>query len=196
MTLRFKGFWPIFAVITALLALLHLFAELHPGPHGYGEAHIGGHFTLTNRQGHTVSDQDFHGRLMLVYMGYSNCPDVCPTTLAMMSATLKNLGADADKVAMIFISLDPERDTPQVLKTFLASFDPRITGLTGSQEDIRKVARAYAAYYKKAPTPNTGSYLVDHSGFLYLMDGEGKYITHFESDAKAPELIKAIREHF
>jgi protein SCO1/2 len=186
-------------IIVFLTALLVLRLNLGFGPgnasRSYGEARVGGVFTLTGTQGKDVSSGDFRGRLMLVYMGYSHCPDICPMTLSIMSDALKNLGTDADKVAAIFISLDPERDSPKVLSDYLASFDSRIIGLTGSKDDIAKVAMMYAAYFKKVEIPTTGSYLVDHSGLLYLMDRQGKYLTHFGPEVKAPELAKAIREH-
>jgi protein SCO1/2 len=187
-------FWPVFAALTILLVVLRL--SLDHGPQGYGEARIGGSFALTDTLGRTVTDTDFRGKLMLVYMGYSHCPDICPMTLSVMGDALKNLGKDADKVAAMFISLDPERDTPQVLGRYLAAFDPRIIGLTGNKEAIDDVARAYAAYYKKVETPNAGAYLVDHSGFLYLMDRQGKYIAHYGPDVKAQDLARAIRANF
>jgi protein SCO1 len=184
-----------FLAIAGLVAAL-LIALIYGGhPSGYGEARIGGAFALTDTHGKTVRDTDFRGRLMLVYMGYSHCPDICPMTLARMSEALKTLGSDASGIAVIFITLDPGRDTPQALGSFLSAFDPRIIGLTGSAQAIDGVAKAYKAFYKKSPTPG-GNYLVDHSGFLYLMDGQGKYIRHFESDVKAAELAEVIRRHF
>jgi protein SCO1/2 len=187
-------FWPIFAVVTLLLTVLRLFYD--HGPQHYGEARVGGSFALTDTRGHTVSDADFRGKLMLVYMGYSHCPDICPMTLSTMAEALKTLGKDADKVAAIFISLDPERDTPQVLASYLAAFDTRITGLTGSKEALGKITKAYAGYYKKVAVPNAGGYLIDHSGFLYLMDAKGKYIAHYGPDVKAQDLAGAIRANF
>jgi protein SCO1/2 len=182
--------------LAAAVAAFYLPAAPPAVQHGYGEAGIGGTFVLTGTRGQTVKESDFRGKLMLVYMGYSHCPDICPMTLATMSEALKALGPDADKIAVLFISLDPERDAPQALAAYLASFDPRITGLTGSRQAIDEAAKAYKAYYKKVVTPNTGSYLIDHSGFLYLMDTRGKYLTHFEAGVKSGELAKAIRSYF
>jgi cytochrome oxidase Cu insertion factor (SCO1/SenC/PrrC family) len=131
----------------------------------YGEAQIGGAFTLTGTHGQRVKDSDFRGKPMLVYMGYSNCPDICPMTLSVMGETLKLLGPDAGRVAVTFITLDPERDTPEVLGQYLSHFDPRIIGLTGSKEAITGVAKAYKTYFARAKTPDPAHYLVDHSGF-------------------------------
>jgi len=185
----------LLATIAAIILLCLLRLYINPSE-DYGEARVGGVFTLTDTHGNTIRDTDFRGRLMLVYMGYSHCPDICPMTLTVMSEAMKALGPNARKIAVIFISLDPERDTPQALGSYLNSFDPRIIGLTGSSKAINEAAKAYKVFYKKSSTPGAGSYLVDHSGFLYLMDGNGRYIMHFGPDVKADGLVRAIREHF
>jgi len=184
---------PLLLLCISAIATVAFWQQSSSG-HAYGKANIGGGFQLVDTTGHQTMEADFRGRMMLVYMGYSYCPDVCPMTLSTMSETLKLLGPDANKVAAIFITLDPERDTPQVLHTYLAHFDKRIIGLTGSKEAIKSAAEAYKAYYAKSSPPNTGSYLVDHSGFLYLMDKEGKYVTHFGPDVKAEDVATAIRK--
>jgi protein SCO1/2 len=141
--------------------------------------------------GKRVTDGDFRGKLMLVFFGYTHCPDVCPTELQTMSTVMETLGAAADKVAPIFISVDAMRDTSQALGDYMKNFDARITGLTGDQNDIASAAKAYRVYYRKAGESGSGDYTVDHSAFVYLMDGSGKYITHFTFNT-APESMAAV----
>ena len=158
---------------------------------GEGTPLIGGPFSLVDTNGKRVSDRDFRGKLMLVFFGYAHCPDVCPTELQTMSTVMENLGPAADKVAPIFISVDAMRDTPQALANYMKNFDARITGLTGDQNDIASAAKAYRVYYRKAGDSGNGDYTVDHSAFVYLMDGSGKYITHFTFNT-APESMVAV----
>ena len=161
-----------------------------------GKAYIGGAFTLVNTHGGEVKDTDFQGKPLIVYMGYTHCPDICPMTLTTMSAALRTLGDDADRVSMIFITLDPERDTPQALGNYLVNFDSRIVGLTGSKEAIVNVVKSYKAYASKTAQTGPDSYQVDHTGFLYLMDAQGKYVTHFDADVKPETLSKALKDNF
>lgn len=167
-----------------------------PQQGGYGEAQVGGHFSLTDSSGKPVSDRDFAGRFMLIYLGYAHCPDICPATLSMMGDVLKALGGDADKISVIFITVDPQNDTPVALAEYLKPFDSRIVGLTGSKEAIEQVVRAFKGSAKKADNPGPGNMLISHSGLIYLMDREGKYISHFESDVKRETLLQAIRAQF
>lgn len=189
-----KSIWITVLILAGIVITVGL-AHIRAQPQEDGKVLIGGAFALTDTRGHGVQEKDFRGRLMLVYLGYSHCPDICPLTLGIMGDTLKMLGPDADKIAAIFITLDPERDTPQQLTQYLRDFDPRIIGLTGEEREINAVVKTYKAYHKKIPTPATESYLVDHSGSLYLMDRDGEYIAHFPSDVKTAELVKAIRGH-
>lgn len=158
-----------------------------------GQATIGGPFTLTNQNGKVVKDTDFKGKLMLVFFGFTYCPDVCPTDLMVMSKAMKELGDDAKQVAPIFISIDPERDTPAQLKTYLSNFDSRITGLTGSQEQIDQVIGEYRVYANKVHSPDSTDYTMDHSAFLYLMGKDGVFITHFRHNPKVEEVVTEIR---
>src|SRR5580704_5328718 len=131
---------------------------------------VGGSFTLEDGSGKQVTDRDFRGKYMLVYFGYTFCPDVCPTTLSEVADALDRLGAKAESLQPIFITVDPARDTPAVMKQYAADFTPRLIGLTGSEEQIAKVAQAYRVYYAKhrmGPGPN--DYAMDHSSVLYLM---------------------------
>ena len=164
-----------------------------PSPHALGEVRIGGSFALTGMHGQPVRDTDFRGRLMLVYMGYSHCPDICPATLDTLGRSLDLLGPDAAKVAMIFISLDPKRDTPQVLRRYMDAFNPRIIALTGTPAAIADATKAYKVFSAKAAV-SEGNYLVDHSGFLYLMDRNGKYVTHFDSGVTPEAIVKAVKQ--
>lgn len=144
-----------------------------------GKAAVGGPFELTNQDGKRVSDQDFRGKLMLIYFGYTFCPDVCPAGLQVIAGALDKLGAKADQVTPVFISLDPERDTPAKLKEYLSSFSGRIVGLTGTPDDIAKVAKEYRAYYKKVPDPkHPADYTVDHTSIIYIMDRDGNFVSH------------------
>lgn len=161
-----------------------------------GRALVGGPFQLVNQDGQPVTDQDFRGRLMLVFFGFTHCPDICPTELQTMAVALNQLGQDADKVAPLFITLDPERDTPEKIKTYVQSFDNRLIGLTGSREDIDKAAKAYRVYHRKAkPSADAtaSDYTIDHSAFVYLMDGKGEYITHFSFGVPPEKMVDAIR---
>lgn len=162
----------------------------------YGEALIGGPFTLTDQDGKTRSDSEFRGRLMLVNFGFTNCPDICPLGLQLMTDALETLGKDADKVQPIFITVDPARDTPAVMKDYVAHFSERIVGLTGTPEQVAAAAKAYRVYYKVHGDPATNpNYAVDHSGFIYLMGRDGKFLTHFTHDTPPDKMADAVRKH-
>jgi cytochrome oxidase Cu insertion factor (SCO1/SenC/PrrC family) len=189
----------IFFVTVLIITMIVIAVLLPQSPHqsmgSYGEAQIGGPFTLTDTHGARISNTAFSGRFMLVYMGYSHCPDICPATLSMLGDALKKLGPDAGKVAVLFISLDPAHDTPPVLAAYLKAFDPRIIGLTGSEAEIKNVTKEYKAY--AAPADATpGSLLITHSGILYLMGMDGKYLKHFESGVGSDIVAQALKEQF
>jgi protein SCO1/2 len=164
------------------------------GTHSEGKALIGGPFTLTAADGKKVTDQDFRGKFMLVFFGYTHCPDVCPTELQNMVEVLKKLGPNASEVALIFISVDPARDTPEVLSTYIQNFDPRIVALTGSPEEVASAAKAYRVYFKKTDG-GPAEYTVDHSAFVYLMDREGNFLSHFMFNASAETVASAIKKY-
>jgi protein SCO1/2 len=148
-------------------------------------AQIGGPFHLTDQNGRPVTDEDFRGKPFLVFFGYTHCPDVCPTTLFDVSEVLRRLGPDADKTAALFITVDPERDTPDTLKDYLGSFDPHLHGITGAPDAVAAVAKEYRVYYKKVPTEN-GDYSMDHTAIVYLMDKNGRFVAPF-SLRRTPE---------
>jgi protein SCO1/2 len=161
-------------------------------------ARIGGPFALTGTDGRTVRDTDFAGKYRLVYFGYTFCPDVCPNDMQKLGATLKLLEKDdpalAAKIAPIFITVDPERDTPAVVKQFVSAFHPRITGLTGSPEAIASAAKSYAIAYRKMEpaTPGAG-YLVDHIAVIYLMDPAGKPLAALSRDMDPQAMAAEVR---
>jgi cytochrome oxidase Cu insertion factor (SCO1/SenC/PrrC family) len=145
-----------------------------------GQALVGGPFTLTDETGKRVTDQDFRGRFMLVYFGFTFCPDVCPTALQVMAAALDKLGPKAERITPVLISVDPERDTPAQLALYVKSFHPRLVGLTGSAEEIDAVSKAYRVYVKKVPDPKSSAgYTMDHSSIIYVMGPDGRYRAHF-----------------
>jgi cytochrome oxidase Cu insertion factor (SCO1/SenC/PrrC family) len=138
---------------------------------------IGGPFRLTGADGQSVSDRDFRGQWLLVYFGYTHCPDICPTTLADISQTLDLLGADAVQVQPLFISIDPERDTPQVVGAYVKGFDDRIIGLAGTPAEIAATARAYRVFYAKKEGADADNYRMEHTAFVYVIGPDGRYVT-------------------
>ena len=152
-------------------------------------AAIGGPFRLTDQDGRTVTEQDLKGRPSLVFFGFTHCPDVCPTTLFDISEVMRALGPDADRLRAVFVTVDPERDTQPVLKDYLSSFDPHLTGLTGDPAAIATVAKEYRVYYKKVPLDD-GSYTMDHTAIVYLMDKSGQFVSPF-SLKRTPEASAA-----
>lgn len=164
------------AVALAVLgasALLLGRGTLMPGE-GSGQAAIGGPFVLTDQNGRSVTEATLKGKPSAVFFGFTQCPEVCPTTLSELSGALKDLGPDADRLNVVFVTIDPERDTVPLLKDYVGNFDPRIIALTGSPEAIERTARAFRVYYKKVPTSGS-DYTMDHSTFTYLMDADWKY---------------------
>jgi cytochrome oxidase Cu insertion factor (SCO1/SenC/PrrC family) len=161
----------------------------------WGRGHIGGPFELTDHTGKKRTDADFRGKLMLVYFGYTYCPDICPADLLQISLALDKLGAAGAEVQPLFISVDPERDTREVLAQYVSSFHPRLIGLTGTPEQIQAATRAYKVYYAKYTPPDGGVYLIDHSGFTYLMDRAGNYLGFFPPGTPADRMVEIIRPH-
>jgi protein SCO1/2 len=158
-----------------------------------GQAAIGGPFRLTDQTGKTVRDSDFRGRYMLIYFGYSFCPDICPTTLGVMAQALEKLGPDrARRVVPIFITIDPERDTPKVLGEYMQAFGPDFIGLTGSAEAIKDAEKKYRVYAVKKPL-GKGAYGMDHSSVLYLMGPDGKMVSFYDEAISPDDLAKDLR---
>jgi cytochrome oxidase Cu insertion factor (SCO1/SenC/PrrC family) len=158
-----------------------------------GRAPVGGPFELTDQTGHRRTDVDFRGKLVVLYFGYTYCPDVCPTELQSISLALDKLGAAAEAVQPLFITVDPERDTPARLADFVSSFHPRLIGLTGSLADIKKTAIAYRTFFVKNSTTTAGDYAVDHTGFIYLVGKDGGYLGFLPPGLAPDAIADAIR---
>ncbi len=172
------GLFLIFGVV--------LFVTGRPfSPIGQAVAAIGGPLSLEDQNGKPFTDAQMKGRPFLVFFGFTHCPDICPTTLFDMSQMMQALGPDAGRVGAVFITVDPDRDTPQVLKDYLSNFDPHLRGLTGSQAQIDAAIKEYRVYAKKVPLEN-GDYTMDHTAIVYLMDKDGRFVAPFNM-TRTPE---------
>ncbi|MDR3516006.1 MAG: SCO family protein [Azospirillaceae bacterium] len=154
---------------------------------------IGGPFTLVDDHGRTVHDTDYRGKILLLYFGYSFCPDLCPTALQTMAQTLSLLADDAATVQALFITVDPGRDTPEKLSDYVHQFDPRLIGLTGDSRQIAAVTAAYHVQFTKVDGNDPATYLVDHSSFFYVTDADGKFAAMLESQATPDQIAAVIR---
>lgn len=193
-----------FLFLAALILLLGAFAfdywraeggAAGDGAGGFAGLSLGGPFTLVDQNGVTRHDTDFHGKLMLVYFGYTYCPDACPTALQTMSAAMDKLGDRAASVVPIFITVDPARDTVAQMKLYAANFTPHLVALTGSEQQTTAAARAYRVYFQKVKGDRDDDYLVDHSSFILLMGRDGKYLTHFGPNVTADSMAAAIGKY-
>ncbi len=198
MSVRTQRLLAIFAAFAAGLVLC-LGVIVFVGGRGSGTsalqaAAIGGPFNLVDQNGQPFSDKDLKGKSFLVFFGFTHCPDVCPTTLFEISEILRNLGPEADNTAALFVSVDPERDTPQAMRDYLASFDPHIRGLTGDRAALAAVAKAYRVYYKKVPLEG-GDYTMDHTAIVYLMDKEGRFVAPFNMRRAVDVAAADLRHH-
>lgn len=185
-------------LILAAVAVLAIGSRLMVwnGGHDGSSAAIGGPFTLIDGDGNTVTDQTYHGRWLLLYFGYTFCPDVCPTSLGVVAAAMDKLPPDmAAKLTPTFITVDPERDTPDVMKDYVAAFHPSIIGLTGSPEQIVSVMKAYKVYAKKVPTDDPTVYTMDHSSILYLINPDGKFVDHYAHGVTSDDLAASLAKH-
>ena len=155
---------------------------------------VGGKFALVDQDGRRVTDATYRGKAMAIFFGFTNCPDICPTGLARMAEILDALGPDAAKLQPIFVSVDPRRDTPEVMKSYVLHFSDRIAGLTGSEAEIAAVAKAYRVYFKIHGNPATDpNYVVDHSAFVYVMDPKGGFVGTFTPETPVDAAVKLIR---
>ena len=182
----------------ALLGAYALMLSSAPGDRvqSSGKALVGGPFTLVDPTGKTVTDQDFRGRYMLIFFGYTHCPDICPAELQVMAAALDQLGPKAAKVVPIFITLDPERDTPEAVGAYVKNFGPNIVGLTGSTEAVAAAAKAYRVSFSKFQDENSGTnYTIDHSALAYLMGTDGEYITHIPYGTSVAQMLDTLNRY-
>jgi len=196
MTTRTSHILLVFSAFLAGLVIflgVILFMTQYQGTGG-GLSAIGGPFKLIDQDGKPITDQDFKGRPFLVFFGYRHCPDICPITLFEMSEVLRVLGKDADRVNALFITVDPERDTPAMMKDYLSSFDPHLRGATGDQKAIDAVEKAYRVYAKKVPADN-GDYSMDHTALVYLMDKQGRFVAPFKVDRKPEAAAADLRRY-
>jgi len=175
-------------------AIIHISGR-SPSAIGPAIAAVGGPFHLEDQNGRPVSDEDVKGRPFLVFFGFTHCPEICPTTLFEMSEVIRQLGKDADRIGALFITVDPERDTPAALKDYLASFDPHLRGLTGDPAAVNAAIKAYRVYAKKIPLEG-GDYTMDHTAVVYLMDKDGRFVAPFNlkrtPEAAAAELRRYL----
>jgi len=164
------------------------------GPLGTQVAAVGGPFRLVDGNGKVVTDQDLRGKPYLVFFGFTHCPEVCPTTLFELSDVFRKLGPDADKAAALFITVDPERDTPAVMKDYIANFEPHLRGLTGTREQIDPVLKSFRVYSKKIPLKD-GDYTMDHTALVYLMDKQGRFVAPFNLKRSADVVADDLRKY-
>ena len=190
----------IVLVLSAFLSGLVIFfgvflfasGQLTTGP---SAAVIGGPFSLIDQDGKPITDQDFKGRPFLVFFGYTHCPDICPATLFEVSEVLRALGPDAGKAAALFITVDPERDTPDAIKSYVSSFDPHLKGLTGDPAAVARILGEYRVYAKKVPLKD-GDYTMDHTAIVYLMDKSGQFVAPFSLKRRPEEAAADLRRYF
>jgi protein SCO1/2 len=156
---------------------------------------IGGPFDLIDQHGRRRTDAEFRGKLLVLYFGYTYCPDICPTDLMAISSAIDFLGPAGNDVQPIFITVDPQRDTVKYLRDYVSSFHPRLIGLTGPERDIRKLALAYKVYHAKVATEHGEPYAIDHTGFIYLVGRDGKYLGFFPPGTPANRMVEIIQQH-
>ncbi len=199
--LRWIRFGLFVLVAFALGLSIHLGLEqvrqpggMQASQQGTGKALIGGPFKLVNHNGESVTHRDFRGKHMLVFFGFTHCPDICPTKLNNVSVALDRLGPLAEEITPIFITVDPKRDTPERMAQYVSNFGADMVGLTGTPEQIRKAAKAYRVYYARVDSETSASgYLMDHSAFTYLMDENGEYVTHFAYGDSIEKMTDRLR---
>ncbi len=193
---RFRRVLPTLAAFVCGLVLVFgavVYFTGRPGfPIGPAMASVGGPFRLEDQNGKPVTDQDMKGRPFLVFFGYTHCPDICPTTLFELSQVFKSLGKDADRTGALFITVDPARDTPAVLKDYLSNFDPHLRALTGDPAAIDVAIKAYRVYAKKIPLKD-GDYSMDHTAVVYLMDKNGRFVAPFNLKQTPEAAAKQLR---
>lgn len=195
LTVIVAGF--LIGALAGAAALIVTRAPTGPEVATTGTALIGGPFTLVGRDGKTVTDRAFRGKYMLVFFGFTHCPDICPAELQVMSAALDELGPKANEIIPIFITLDPERDTPQAVADYVMNFSPRFVGLTGSHEQIAEAAKAYRVTYSKFQQDATkpDDYTIDHSALVFLLGTDGEYLTHFAYGTPAAKMAETLRRY-
>jgi cytochrome oxidase Cu insertion factor (SCO1/SenC/PrrC family) len=185
----FAGLMLIAAAAIAVYALMS-----QPPLRSVGTPDVGGPFTMVDHSGQTVSEKTYLGKPMLLFFGFTYCPDVCPTELQVMAAALESMGDAGSEIQPIFVSIDPARDTPEVMKAYVENFGPRFIGLTGTAEQVGIMAKAYKVFFEKQPNEAApDQYLMDHSSTIYLMGADGKFLKHFSYTTDAAKLADGLR---
>ncbi len=179
--------------LAALIAFVQVKLETS-APRDVVAENFGGPFTLTDHTGKQVSDKDFAGTYRLIYFGFTYCPAICPTELAKMAKALGTLGPVGDVITPIFVTVDPERDTKDVMAKYVEMYHPRLIGLTGTPDQIKQTAKAYKIYYAKVDDPQMTEYTMDHSSFIYFMDPDDNLVAIFRADDSADVIAQTIRE--
>jgi protein SCO1/2 len=181
------------AGVASIVLIIVLVSGRDPVPSA-GASAIGGPFSLVDQDGRTVTDKDLRGRPFLVFFGFTHCPDVCPTALFEISEVLGKLGPEAQRVSALFVTVDPDRDTPAQMKDYLSSFNPRLVGLTGDPAAIAAVAKEYRVYVKKVPLDH-GDYTMDHTALVYLMDKDGRFVAPFNLKRSTEDAAADLRRY-
>ena len=181
------------ACLVAIGALAVVAVDLKPQA-ASRQVSVGGPFSLTDQDGKTITDADMKGHPFIVFFGFTHCPDVCPTTLYDLSQALNGLGDDTKNIPALFVTVDPERDTPEVMKRYVSNFNPDIRGVTGEPAAIQAMVKAYRGYAKKVPTED-GDYTMDHTAVVYLMGADGQFISPLNLQRPTAEVVKELREH-
>jgi len=159
-----------------------------------GKIPIGAPFVLTDQHRRRVGPAQWRGKVVLLYFGYTFCPDACPTDLSNIAAAIEALGVDGARVQPVFVTLDPKRDTPELIGRYAESFNPRFSALSGTEAEIKKVALSYKVFYQKVPQPGTEGYLIDHSSFTFLLDTQGQYVGYFPPGTSGQRMSQKVRE--
>ena len=195
-----RRFVPAAVLLGGLLILgagAFLALSLHETPRGAAgtllASAIGGPFRLVDQNGKTVTDADLKGKWSLVYFGYTHCPDACPTALNDIAIALDELGPQRNEVRPVFVTVDPERDTPEVLKSYVTAFDAPILALSGTPEEIAQAAKGYRVYYAKHPETG-GDYSMDHSSVIYVMDPEGRFTASFTHENTPEQIAERLKK--
>jgi protein SCO1/2 len=189
-----RFFLPLSVIALGLIALAATAYVVTPDKSQPRASAIGGAFTLTRQDGETVTDAAFKGEPLLVFFGYTHCPDVCPTSLFEISQVFKAMGSDK-KVQALFITIDPARDTPDVMKDYLSSFDPRIIGLAGDSAQTAAVEKAFKVYAKKVPGAHGDDYTMDHTAIVYLLDKQGRFVNAFNLERPPQDAAKDLERY-
>ena len=159
-----------------------------------GKVPVGGPFTLADPDGRRRSLSDFRGKMVLLYFGYTYCPDVCPTDLMSVGNLIRSLGPEGNLLQPVFVTLDPERDTREVLRAYATNFHPRFVSLSGTEDEVRRVATSYKVFFEKVTPPGVNTYLIDHSAYVFLLDREGRFITLFPPGTPQERMAVMVRE--